>query len=122
MNAQANIDYEEIKNNTSDITVKCWTSDKKLHNEDGPAKISYFADGTVSTEAWYTHGVQSRLGGPAYLSYNIDGSLFLEEWLLDGVPHRTDGPAIVEYNEDGTIRYAAYYENGELVSEPIYNS
>jgi len=75
-------------NNIGHISGLTW------HREDGPARISYYANGNIT-----------------HVSYWVNNSL-----------HRLDGPAVIEYDEDGNIIYEVYYINGcRYTKENYYN-
>ena len=80
-----------------------------LHREDGPAVITYRADGSIWGEEWYINGVRHREDGPALIWYYNDGSIWQEEWRINGVVHREDGPAFIRYHNDRSIWYEAWW-------------
>ena len=64
-----------------------------LDRADGPARIDYRTDGTISHESWYKNGQQHREGGPADTYYYENGNIKEETWLENNETHRLDGPA-----------------------------
>lgn len=42
----------------------------KLHNENGPATISYLSDGTRYREEYWINGIRHRSDGPAFIQYD----------------------------------------------------
>lgn len=46
------------------------TYKNKLHNENGPATISYLSDGTRYREEYWINGIRHRSDGPAFIQYD----------------------------------------------------
>jgi len=70
---------------------------------DGLSKVSYYEDGSVSSEFNYENGELSSTVGPAVIHYSADGNVSSSYWYLDGKLHREDGPAIVVYHSGTKI-------------------
>lgn len=94
---------------------KEWYLWGKMHNENGPARISWAwtndpipkpvfdSNGErVWNEQWFFNGRLHRVGAPANIVRNGDG---YEEWYEHGILHRMDGPA-----QTGCIK--SYWING----------
>ena len=69
-------------------TRRYYTSENKLHREDGPAVI--WEEGCLE---WWINGLRHREDGPAIV-YSDGG----EEWFHTGKRHRLDGPAYIHTN------------------------
>ncbi len=108
--------YVEV--DCEDYKSEVWyRSGVKHRDDDRPAVLRYYSDGTLFYEAWYRSGVKHREDdGPAVKRYYSDGTLFSEAWYRSGVKHRDDDdmPAVKRYSLDGTaVKYEEWYCNGE---------
>jgi antitoxin component YwqK of YwqJK toxin-antitoxin module len=132
-NIQKNLNLQEVRcytdgfrqhiENNGDIE---WILNKELHSpsNDIPAKIKYYSDGSIQSEAYYINGKSHRENSPALIFYKEDGSVSYEEHYIDGKRHREDGPALIYYYPDGSIKSEYYYVNGKShrKEEPSYIS
>ena len=50
------------------------------HREDGPARITYFRNGTVEIKRWLRYGEYVRLDGPCYEHFFENGKVNNQEW------------------------------------------
>lgn len=118
----------------SNVELKEWYSEGKLHRENGPARIEYKiiqfrSDEKRSSkvlEEWYQHGKLYREGDyPTRILYDEvwdwddaeDNDYCyknVEEYYQDQKLHRENGPAFIMYNEDGIIIEKKWYIHGEL--------
>jgi antitoxin component YwqK of YwqJK toxin-antitoxin module len=55
--------------------------------------------------------------GPAFISYYDNGHIFYQAYYINGIHHRDDGPAFTSYNKDGSLRCEHYYLNDERLSK-----
>lgn len=70
----------------------------QIHREDGPALITFKADGSKGTESWIRHGKRHRENGPAWIDmvnpekpiyqYYIEGKILSEEEFWDTYPKK----------------------------------
>lgn len=77
--------------NKDKVKMRYENENRKLHREDGPARIYY--DGS---EEWWENEVPHRVDGPAFVWIYETG--ITRRWIINGVAHREDGPAI-EYSD-----------------------
>lgn len=91
--------------------------------EDKPAIIQYYEDGSVKCEFYYKNGKRHRDNGPAsiiYVNGNVIGRAYFkygnlkqELFMSNGVAHNEDGPAEISYYENGNIKSEIYYCNNK---------
>lgn len=55
-----------------------------LHNEFGPANISYYLNGAPSKVEYYKHGKLHSEIGPARTFYHSNGNIILTGYYIDG--------------------------------------
>lgn len=90
-----------------------------LYREDGPAYISYFKEGVVSSERWYSDGVLHRRGGPALVEYYADGTVQKEEWYKNGEIFRLEGPALTLRYPNGAIQQQSWTPRKKRMGEGL---
>ena len=71
-------------------------------------------------EEWKLDGKLHREDGPAYIKYYADENIWSKHYCINGKYHREDGAAFICYNEDGSIRYLEYDLNGKRYSSLEY--
>lgn len=109
-----------IKNyiNNTISKIEHFNDKNELHREeDQPAYIYYYRNGTKELEIWYQNGKKHREDQPAVIGYHINGKKSLEYWYLDDKLHSPlgrDKPASIDYRKDGTISSEHWYKNGKL--------
>lgn len=53
--------------------------------------------------------------GPAYISYDKNNIIAEEIYCLNSIKHRIDGPSVLNY-KNGLLKYKFYYFNGNFVN------
>jgi hypothetical protein len=107
--------YREYKD-FSDYFHKEWRDDKwDLHREDGPAKISFYPDGSLNAEHYSIKGKMHRNGAPAQIFYNRNGSAAVCSFWNYDKRHRIDGPAYFAYDSCGSIGGEEFWINNKLL-------
>jgi hypothetical protein len=101
-----NPEYEEFLN-----------SDGKWHNEAGPARRRWYANGQIGHEAYYLNGKQHNEHGPAYLYWYANGQIATELYYLNGERHNAAGPAVRWWHEDGKLRREVYWLNNKQLQK-----
>jgi hypothetical protein len=102
---------------------ECWYCFGSYHrnlSSDGklsPACTSWYDNGRVKMERWYSYGQPHRLDGPASIQYATDGGIYRQKWYVYGHLHRMDGPAIV-YETDSELN--EYWLNGNRIIKNEY--
>jgi hypothetical protein len=102
------------------ITIEYFNYKDELHrDEDEPAIIHHYHDGSCMKKVWYQNGKKHRDGDePAEINY--DSSL-LKIWYKNGKRHRdNDLPAIIRQETNGKLYYEEWYQNDKL-HRPIEN-
>jgi antitoxin component YwqK of YwqJK toxin-antitoxin module len=66
------------------LKYKEWYLDGHLHNEEGPAWISYLENGNICYQAWWINGKRHNEEGPAIIEYEEDGKVECQEWWING--------------------------------------
>ena len=87
---------------------------KTLHREGGPARITYYENGSIESERYFCDGKLHRTDGPAIIQRYESGSIAYERYCINGMCHRQDGPAYIDYYEDGTIKGELYHISHKL--------
>jgi len=88
-------------------TIEYRDSFRRLHRENGPARMSFEQDGSYKNEYFY-EGERHNIRGPAVECEN--GSF---EYWVDGICHRDQGPAIWK----STTKILEYWRDGLLHNE-----
>lgn len=68
-------------NNLGHISGLTW------HREDGPARISYYANGNIKRELYYINDIKQRLDGPACIEYADNGNIEFTEYWINGISY-----------------------------------
>lgn len=98
------------------LSSEYWYINGKKHNNNGPAEIWYSSDGSVQKKAWYINGYEQRENHPTCIWYFSSGIVRAEYWRYHGNMHRIDGPAEITYNEKGQITYISYSIDGVQIN------
>lgn len=107
---------------TRQYTIKrCeqWYYCGKHHRDEGPAYITYCANGNVKTETWIRNGRMIQNDGPNEVFYHDNGVVKAEKWFGSDGLHRPInlGPAVIEYDENGRKIAERWYQNGKLYNK-----
>jgi len=88
-----------------------------LHNENGPAFITYHANNVIANEGYYVNGFCQRDGDlPAHINYNDDGTKQYEIWYKKHHEHREHGPSYIRYI-NGVITMMRWKQCGRYHNE-----
>ena len=87
---------------------------------DNPTR-TYYKNGNIKNEIWYTDNNIHRLDGPAVIFYGKDGTIKKEFWYNDDALHRLCGPAIIWYNKDGNMQVEDWFIHNKQISPPYKN-
>ena len=98
------------------LSSEYWYINGKKHNDNGPAEIWYSSDGSVQKKVWYINGYEQRENHPTCIWYFSSGIVRAEYWRYHGNVHRIDGPAEITYNEKGQITYISYSIDGVQIN------
>ena len=102
----------KIFNYGQSIELTWKNQNNNLHNDNGPAIISYYPNGNISYKLWCANGKCHNENGPAYIRHDEDGNVAYKECYINDKLHNENGPAIIGYDEDGNIIRQEYWENG----------
>lgn len=109
---------------------KEYRTEGNLHNDNGPAFISYYFDGTNEVEAYFSNGnlyeikewwrngnlrSESRYQNEKLIyskTYHENGKPKKETHFLDDKLHNSNGPAFKSWDSGGDIRKEEYYIKG----------
>ena len=112
------------------IRKKEYRTKGNLHNDNGPAFISYYFDGTNEVEAYFSNGnlceikewwrngnlrSESRYQNEKLIyskTYHENGKPKKEAHFLDDKLHNSNGPAFKSWDSGGDIRKEEYYVKG----------
>lgn len=117
--------YIKFNCNVNNIFCEFWSSNGKIHKENGPAfkeykkfKSKFF----LQEEVYYMNNVIYREDGPSTIIYNEHNQVISEKWTdKQGNLNRENGPAIIYYEEeDGLVRYDMW-KHGAYVNTVFYN-
>ena len=86
---------------------------RKLHRENGPAKVTIYENGQISSEEWFIN----REDGPAIILYYENGQIKFEAWFKNGKEYKEDGPAEIRYYDNGQIKKEVWYIYGKTHRE-----
>jgi hypothetical protein len=107
---------------TGKIVVREYHRDLALHRLNGPARLTWHADGSSAGEEYFRHGLLHRVSreGPARTTFHIGGRLAGEEYYSEGVLHRdvTEGPAKQHWDNVGNVLNFEYWQRGIQLQRP----
>jgi len=92
-----------------------------LHNEDGPAFITYDVNGNIGRKVYYINNKRHREEGPAYYSYYNNDNIAYEAYFINNKRHRLDGPGFIGYNINGNVEYEEYWINDMFYTKEQYD-
>lgn len=85
----------------------------KKHRKNGPAHLTYYANGKLKSSKYFKNGKYHRANGPSETYYNKNGLKIYEKYSIDGKLNRLgDNPSIIHY-KDGSIVHQYYYTNNK---------
>jgi len=87
-------------------------ANRKLHNDDGPAYISFSSKGKIISIRYVVHGLNHRMDGVQFTVFNSEGVKIRKEYWQHGRKHRLDGPALILFNDIGRAYENVYWVNG----------
>jgi antitoxin component YwqK of YwqJK toxin-antitoxin module len=85
-------------------------------------KEEFYPNGNVIFQEWYLNGEIHNEEGPAYISYYANGTVAYQEWYLNGKWHNGEGPARIWYYEDGTVAYQEWFLDGKYLTKEDFTS
>lgn len=109
--------------NENDMKIyEDWAINGMLSRTDGPARISYFADGHdrtnignptgIQSKEYYLDNMRHRPDGPAAIYYGPEsGKIIKQVYYEYDRLHRVDGPALIDHTRDSDVDEAWYYKN-----------
>lgn len=75
----------------------------------------FFKSGSLKSITYFNEiGKKHRKNGPAHLTYHANGKLKSSKYFKNGKCHRTNGPSETYYNKKGFKIYEGYYIDGKL--------
>ena len=108
--------YKIVDEKAHKVTYSTDPNGSNLHRDDGPAYTSYYPNGSIKEERWYTddHFNRDSTAGPAVIHYNKKGKIISYTYWRNGTYHRPtdEGPA-QEYNIGDSDTIITYYQNGK---------
>src|SRR5436853_1671527 len=96
-----------------DCKIEYWFLDRKVHRNDGPARIEYYPTGQKCRKIWYIQGTIHRDDKPAEIWYGLDGSKTRKSWYIHGKLHRDGNPSQIVYR-NGLKSYEYWHQYGKL--------
>ena len=84
-----------------------------LHNDNGPAIISYFENGQIRSKSYHING--KICDGLSQIYYYENGQIKTKVYMLNENFHNNDGPAIINYYENGELQSEYYFINGKKI-------
>ena len=110
--------YDFDKSKEPKVVMKEFYYKGFLHNDKGPAVVSYDFYGDIIEEAWYTNGLKNRDGDlPAYIQYNSDKKIKEYAFYKNGILTRDKYPADVSYYTNGNFKEIRYIIDGKFHRE-----
>jgi antitoxin component YwqK of YwqJK toxin-antitoxin module len=108
-------------------TIKYAIHGNFTRENDKPTMITYYEDGTLSSETWAINECDNiqlfedkhRENGPAEISYHTNGLKAFEVYHFNNLEHREDGPSYIEYDEEGNIIKESYSYHGKRIRKSI---
>jgi hypothetical protein len=90
-----------------------YNEDGELHSKLGqPAVVSYYLNGVVFEQSWYTNGERNRgSDNPATIRYDKNGQIIFKCWYRKGQLYRIGNkPVIVEYENEKEIKPEPFFD------------
>lgn len=70
-----------------------------------------YSKGHTKRIMYFDKNILHNENGPATISYLSDGTRYREEYWINGIRHRSDGPAFIQYDQSDVCR-ELYFYNG----------
>jgi hypothetical protein len=84
-NHDNNIICREFRD-SEDFLHKIWINEEGYrHRDNGPADVSFYPNGLIAREIFYSNGSIHRKDGPAWINHNTDRSIGFEGFYLQGI-------------------------------------
>jgi antitoxin component YwqK of YwqJK toxin-antitoxin module len=104
--------------NNGNIYIERWYS--IYHHHSKPNYVKYHKNGNICNKHWYKNIDEvHRIGAPASISYYESGEISNEAWYENNKPHRIGAPAFIAYYKNGNIREKYWYKHGNHIREII---
>ena len=105
--------------NKKSILSETYYKYNEIHNDFGPARITYHSNGNIATVEYYLGGMKHRIGEPAVTKYNELGKKKREVYYIHNMKHRVDEPAIIDYYPNGNVKKEVYYIQSDNTYDKI---
>lgn len=89
-----------------------FNDERKIHREDGPAKITYYDTGNICEVHYFVNNKRHRENEPAHIHYYNDGEIKFEFYYNNNRYHNAYGPAYFVYNREVNIKVEKWFYRG----------
>ena len=108
---------EELWPNGNIKSREYFNDNGQLHNEQGPAVVSWYKNGQLCYQEYYINDQLHNEQGPAVKVWYENGKLEWQEYYINDQQHNEQGPALERWYENGQLWVQEYWIEGNKVTE-----